>query len=128
MLCSCVLSWQLLRSHLGMYGSWHSYAPAEPWQKPVRRAAIILDTQAVKPLIRFEHDPAGTRRRVPGNVGECLPQDEAQHVGNRGEEPQAEVAEGPGGDAGGAFAVSSHSGESTYNFAKKGTVDRPHSK
>ena len=35
---------QLLRSHLGMYGSWHTYAPGEPWQKPVRRAAIVLDT------------------------------------------------------------------------------------
>lgn len=35
---------QLLRSHLGMWGSWHSYAPGEPWQKPVHRAAIILDT------------------------------------------------------------------------------------
>lgn len=35
---------QLLRSHLGMWGSWHTYAPDEPWQKPARRAAIILHT------------------------------------------------------------------------------------
>ena len=34
---------RLLRSHLGMWGSWHSYAPDEPWQKPAHRAAIILD-------------------------------------------------------------------------------------
>lgn len=33
----------LLRSHLGMRGSWHGYAPGEPWQKPRWRAAIILD-------------------------------------------------------------------------------------
>ena len=35
---------QLLRSHLGMYGSWHTYAPGEAWQKPARRAALVLNT------------------------------------------------------------------------------------
>ena len=35
---------RLLRSHLGMWGSWHAYAPREPWQKPRRQAAIVLDT------------------------------------------------------------------------------------
>lgn len=34
----------LLRSHLGMWGSWHGYAPHEPWQRPRRQAAIVLDT------------------------------------------------------------------------------------
>ena len=33
----------LLRSHLGMWGSWHSYAPDEAWQKPRHRASILLD-------------------------------------------------------------------------------------
>lgn len=33
-----------LRSHLGMYGSWHRYAPGEPWRKPVRQASIVLWT------------------------------------------------------------------------------------
>ena len=33
---------QSLRSHLGMYGSWHSYAPGERWQKPPRRARLVL--------------------------------------------------------------------------------------
>jgi endonuclease-8 len=35
---------RLLRSHLGMQGSWHGYAPGEPWQKPLRQASIVLDT------------------------------------------------------------------------------------
>lgn len=34
---------RLLRSHLGMWGSWHGYAPGERWQKPRRQASIILD-------------------------------------------------------------------------------------
>lgn len=34
----------LLRSHLGMHGSWHVYAPGEPWKKAERRAAIVLAT------------------------------------------------------------------------------------
>jgi endonuclease-8 len=35
---------ELLRSHLGMWGSWHAYAPGESWRKPSRQAAIVLDT------------------------------------------------------------------------------------
>jgi endonuclease-8 len=34
---------RLLRSHLGMWGSWHVYAPGEPWQKPRRQGSILLD-------------------------------------------------------------------------------------
>lgn len=34
----------LLRSHLGMYGSWHRYRPGEPWRKPERSASVVLDT------------------------------------------------------------------------------------
>ena len=34
----------LLRSHLGMYGSWHRYRPRERWRKPKRQAALILWT------------------------------------------------------------------------------------
>jgi endonuclease-8 len=34
---------RLLRSHLGLWGTWHSYAPEEPWQLPRARAAILLD-------------------------------------------------------------------------------------
>ncbi len=32
----------LLRSHLGMWGSWHAYAGDERWRKPRRQASIIL--------------------------------------------------------------------------------------
>jgi len=35
---------RLLRSHLGMRGSWHGYAPGEPWRKPARQASIVVDT------------------------------------------------------------------------------------
>lgn len=34
---------RLLRSHLGMWGSWHGYQPSERWQKPRRQASIVLD-------------------------------------------------------------------------------------
>lgn len=34
----------LLRSHLGMFGTWHRYGPAEPWQKPAWRASLALWT------------------------------------------------------------------------------------
>ena len=33
-----------LRSHLGLYGSWHRYAHGEPWRKPQRQAGIVLET------------------------------------------------------------------------------------
>jgi endonuclease-8 len=36
----------VLRSHLGMYGSWHRYAVGEPWRKPARFASIVLEIGA----------------------------------------------------------------------------------
>jgi endonuclease-8 len=33
----------LVRSHLGMYGSWHRYGRGEAWQRPVRQASLVLD-------------------------------------------------------------------------------------
>ncbi len=35
---------QVLHSHLGMTGSWHIYAPGQPWRKPSRRAGVALAT------------------------------------------------------------------------------------
>lgn len=35
---------EAIRTHLGMYGSWHRYAPAEPWRKPERQASLVLKT------------------------------------------------------------------------------------
>jgi endonuclease VIII len=33
-----------LRTHMRMKGSWHRYAPGEPWRLPSRRASCILET------------------------------------------------------------------------------------
>jgi endonuclease-8 len=35
----------VLRSHLGMHGSWHRYAPNESWRKPPHQASIVLRTE-----------------------------------------------------------------------------------
>jgi endonuclease-8 len=34
----------VLRSHLGIYGSWHRYRPGEHWRKPAWQASIRLET------------------------------------------------------------------------------------
>ena len=36
---------QSLRSHLGLYGVWHHYARAEPWQRPDRQATLVLEVE-----------------------------------------------------------------------------------
>ncbi len=33
-----------LRSHLGMYGSWHRYAAGENWRKPRSQASLVIAT------------------------------------------------------------------------------------
>jgi endonuclease-8 len=35
----------VLRSHLGMYGAWHRYRPAEPWRKPAWQASMVLQVE-----------------------------------------------------------------------------------
>lgn len=37
---------RVVHSHLGMTGSWHVYAPGNPWRKPERRAALVLMTDS----------------------------------------------------------------------------------
>jgi endonuclease VIII len=32
-----------LRTHLGMHGSWHRYAPGQAWQRPPSRARLVLE-------------------------------------------------------------------------------------
>jgi endonuclease VIII len=32
-----------LRSHLGLYGSWHRYRQGEPWQRPPSSASLVLE-------------------------------------------------------------------------------------
>lgn len=34
----------VLRSHLGLYGTWHRYRPGESWQKPHWQASLVLWT------------------------------------------------------------------------------------
>lgn len=41
----CSGGW-LVRSHLGMYGEWHRYAPGEPWRRPALEARLVLRTDA----------------------------------------------------------------------------------
>jgi endonuclease-8 len=36
---------RILRSHLGMYGSWHHYRSGERWDRPARQAGIVLQTE-----------------------------------------------------------------------------------
>jgi endonuclease-8 len=33
-----------LRSHLGMYGSWHHYPPGAEWRRPESQASVVLET------------------------------------------------------------------------------------
>jgi endonuclease-8 len=35
-----------LRTHMRMKGSWHRYAPGEPWRLPERRATCMLETDS----------------------------------------------------------------------------------
>lgn len=34
---------QVLRTHLGLWGGWHQYAPAESWRKPARQAWVVME-------------------------------------------------------------------------------------
>lgn len=36
-----------LHSHLGMHGSWQIYRPGQPWQKPKRWAALVIEVTDV---------------------------------------------------------------------------------
>jgi endonuclease-8 len=33
-----------LRSHLGMYGAWHTYPPGAAWRKPSKQASVVIST------------------------------------------------------------------------------------
>ena len=63
----------LLRSHLGMWGSWHAYAPDEAWLKPARQASIVLDI-GERVFVCFNAlqvellRSAGVRRRLLGQL------------------------------------------------------------
>lgn len=63
---------KLLRSHLGMWGSWHAYRPDEDWLKPQRQASIVL-TVVDRVFVCFHAREVellrsrGVRRRVLGD-------------------------------------------------------------
>jgi endonuclease-8 len=42
-LCIDFLCGLTLRSHLGLYGSWHRYPAGGPWRKPAHQAGIVLE-------------------------------------------------------------------------------------
>jgi endonuclease-8 len=56
-----------LRSHLGMYGSWRRYALGQPWDRPARRASLVLSTDALS-LVCF--DAAEVEAVTAGGLGE----------------------------------------------------------
>jgi endonuclease-8 len=68
----------LLRSHLGMWGTWHGYARGERWQKPRRQAAIVIDTGervfvCFNPLqVELLRDHGVRRRRLGNELGPDL--------------------------------------------------------
>lgn len=35
----------LLRTHLGLHGSWHQYPSGAPWKKPKWQASVVLETE-----------------------------------------------------------------------------------
>ncbi len=42
-----------IHSHMGMTGSWHIYKKDQPWQKPLRQAALVLKTDQNYSIVCF---------------------------------------------------------------------------
>ena len=57
-----------LRTHLGMFGSWHRYAIGEPWLKSEHRASVVLITTQ-RLLVCF--NAAAVEPLSPGGRGEA---------------------------------------------------------
>lgn len=34
-----------MRSHLGLYGTWHRYRLGEPWRRPEHQATLVLEVE-----------------------------------------------------------------------------------
>jgi endonuclease-8 len=62
----------VLRSHLGMYGSWHRYREGETWRKPPRQASLEIATEG-EVYVCFNAkevelvEAASVRRRILGS-------------------------------------------------------------
>ncbi len=67
-----------IRSHLGMHGSWHRYAPGEEWRKPRRQASVVLATTDDEYVcfnakeVEVVRAPSVRRRVVTGRLGPDL--------------------------------------------------------
>jgi endonuclease-8 len=67
-----------LRTHMRMRGSWHRYAPGEPWRLPSTRASCILETDAAvavcfdAPEVELLTDSEVCRRRALTSLGPDL--------------------------------------------------------
>lgn len=67
-----------LRSHLGLYGSWHRYHPGERWKKPQRRASVVLETDEETYVcfnareVQIYRRRGIDRRDLPGRLGPDL--------------------------------------------------------
>lgn len=60
---------ETLRTHLGMSGSWHWYPTGATWQRPERRASVVLETPDAVAVCfdarQLELLPAGAEARDP---------------------------------------------------------------
>ncbi|MBI2756484.1 MAG: Fpg/Nei family DNA glycosylase [Chloroflexi bacterium] len=67
-----------LHTHLRMTGSWHRYAPGQPWQKPASRASVVLEVPHSvlvcfsAPIVDLLQEGAMDRHRGIGSLGPDL--------------------------------------------------------
>ena len=71
-----------IRSHLGMYGSWHRYGHDEAWKKPRSQASLVLETADDEYVcfnakeVEVVRVPSVRKRIVHGRLGPDLIADE----------------------------------------------------
>jgi endonuclease-8 len=71
-----------LRGHLRMYGTWHVYAPGEPWTRPESEARLVLETPIAvvvnfsAPVIELIEERALIAHRPIANLGPDLLDDD----------------------------------------------------
>ncbi|MCF7984736.1 MAG: Fpg/Nei family DNA glycosylase [Thiohalocapsa sp.] len=58
-----------LRSHLGLYGSWHRYRPGVAWRKPAGQASIVIATDDSDYVCFNAKEVQWLRLQGPGGVG-----------------------------------------------------------
>ena len=71
-----------LRTHLGMHGSWHRYAPGEVWKRPAARARLVIEVPGAvavcfdAPVVELFEVRAEPIHPVLGRLGPDLLADE----------------------------------------------------